>query len=163
MRPIDGRPEFEPGDDLEVTFPTVRSVAAAVTAAKQFGGHCAGIVVFRWPGLTETLAFDPAEVARIVSGETRPNDAGLLVLPGSCIERRCSDLYLAAPTVATTDRLVRVRASAAVELFIGGRSLRTSSHGADIFVRLPAYAGLGRIHLGRAISQTDLQFEVVQP
>jgi hypothetical protein len=161
--PIDGRPEFQPGDDVEVTFPTPRSVAGAVTAAKQFGGHCAGVVVFRWPGRTETLAFDPADVARIVSGDAHPTEPALIVQPAVCIERRCSDLYLAANAAAPTDRLVHVRASDAVERFIGGPLLRTSSRGGDIFVRVPAYAGLGRLYLGRAIAPGGLQFEIVHP
>src|SRR5262249_36158440 len=79
------------GDIVEITFPTEESVRAAYDAVRQFGGYCAGAVFFRWPNRSETLAFSPDDVRRVVSSEAVSKDAKLEVRSASCIERQCSD------------------------------------------------------------------------
>src|SRR6185369_8728381 len=91
---VPNKPELLAGDAVEITFPTEASVRAAYEAVKQFGGYCAGPIFFRWPNRSETLAFAPDDVQRIVSGEGLSTATTLRVGPATCIERQCSDLYL---------------------------------------------------------------------
>jgi len=51
-----------------------------------------------------------------------------------------------------------------MDLFLPGGPLRPSTvHANEILVRLPAYSGQGKVYLGRAISSSQVDFEVVQP
>jgi hypothetical protein len=165
LAPIEDLPALQPGDVVEITFPTEASVRAAYEAARQFGGDCAGILAFRWPGRSDTMTLAPGDVGRLLSGGALSAATNLEVRHVECIERACQDLYLdlGAPVVST-DRTVGIRADGPTDLFLPGGPLHPSSvHPGEILVRLPAYAGLGKVYLGRAISRGRVDFEVVQP
>jgi Protein of unknown function (DUF3142) len=165
LAPIGDVPELRPGDIVEVTFPTEASVRAAYEAAQHFGGYCAGVVAFRWPGRTETLTLAPDDVAHIASGESLSAGARLTVRQAPCLERACHDLYLdLGPHIASAPRTLDIRTTGPVDLFLPGGPLHPSvarSH--DILVRLPAFAGMGQAYLGRVISRGRVHFEVLEP
>ena len=149
------------GDSIDITLPTEASVRAAMDAARQFGGNCAGVLFFRWPNRFETLALHPDEVKRILSGQSLGSAVTLETRDASCIERRCSDLTLhLGRTPSPTDRAFEIRARGDMELFLPESPLRLYVRGNQILLTVPAYAGVADIRLGRAISQTPLRFEV---
>ena len=163
VAPIEGKAELLPGDTVDITLPTEASVRAASDAAHQFGGYSAGILFFRWPSRSETLTLLPDDVQRIVSGESPRTEAKLEVSEPRCIERQCSDLYLdLGPGIFDADRAVAIRATGPVELFLPDGPLHPLAlRPSQISVRVPAYAGLGKVYLGRAISSGPVRFEVV--
>ena len=163
VTPIEGKPELIPGDTVDITLPTEASVRAASDAAHRFGGYSAGILFFRWPSRSETMALLPGDVQRIVSGESPAGKVSLEVEAPPCIDRQCSDLYLdLGPDVSDTDRAIAIRAIGPVELFLPDGPLHPLALRASrIGVHVPAYAGLGKVYLGRAISSGPVRFEVV--
>jgi hypothetical protein len=169
VAPIDGsieaQPELQPRDVVEITFPTEASVRTASRTARQFGGYCAGIVAFRWPGRSETMTLPPDEVRRVVSGEPLLTDVNLEVRPAACLERVCSDLYLdLGGVVSAADRSIGIRAGGPMEIFVPGGPLRPGPvRRGQIPVRVPAYSGIGHVYVGRAVSSGPVHFEVVQP
>jgi hypothetical protein len=162
---IEAKPEVQARDVVEITFPTEASVRTASQAARQFGGYCAGIVSFRWPGRSETMTLPPDEVRRIVSGEPLSTDTNLEVRPAACLERECADLYLdLGGVVSTVDRSIGIRTTGPMETFLSGRLFRAGvARRGQILVRVPAYSGIGHVYLGRAVSSGPVHFEVVQP
>jgi uncharacterized protein DUF3142 len=165
LAPIEDKPELQPGDVVEITFPTEASVRAAYEAARQFGGYCAGILAFRWPSRSETMTLAPDDVERIASGELLSAATNLEVRHPQCIERECQDLYLdLGGRVVSVDRTIGIRAAGAIDMFLPGGPLHPSTvHANEILVRLPAFSGLGKVYLGRTISRGQVDFEVVQP
>jgi hypothetical protein len=161
--PLQDVPELMPGDAVDITFPTERSVRAAYEAVTRFGGYCAGVVFFRWPTRHETLTLLSDDVLRIVSGDPPSRKPTLEVQTPSCLERRCADLYLnVGSTVRSDDRTLNIHASGPIELFLpAGPLIQVSLRANQIAVQVPSYSGLGRIYLGRAVSSGLTQFEVV--
>ena len=162
---VPGQPELRAGDAVEITFPTQVSVRAAYDAAHRFGGYCAGVLAFRWPGRSETLTLGPDDVEQMVSDTASTSSPRLETREARCIERTCQDLYLNTMGILeTADRTIGIRATAPLDVFLpAGGPIRTSRHGQDLFVRLPAYAGLGTLYVGRAISHGPVGFEVMRP
>jgi hypothetical protein len=165
LAPIEDKPELQPGDAVEITFPTEASVRAAYQAARQFGGYCAGILAFRWPSRSETVTLAPDDVERIRSGELLSAATNLEIRHAECIARECQDLYLdLGGRVASADRTIGIRTDGPMDMFLPGGPLHPSTvHANEILVRLPAYSGLGKVYLGRTISRGQVDFEVVQP
>ena len=162
---IEDKPELQPGDVVDITFPTEASVRTAYEAARQFGDYCAGILAFRWPSRSETMTLAPDDVERIAAGESLSAATNLEVRHAECIERQCQDLYLdLGGHLLSADRAIGIRAAGPMDLFLPGGPLRPSTvHANEILVRLPAYSGQGKVYLGRAISSSQVDFEVVQP
>jgi len=163
VAPLEGKPELLPGDTIDITLPTEASVRTAFEAAQQFGGYCDGILFFRWPGRSETLTLQPDDVQRIVSGESPGAGVTLEVRTPSCIERQCSDLFLnLGPGILATDRAIAIRAIGPLELFLPDGPLHPLAMRTNqIVVNVPAYAGMGKVYLGRAISSGPVRFEVI--
>jgi hypothetical protein len=161
------KPELQVGDVVQVTFPTEASVTAAYESARRLGGYCAGVLFFRWPGRAETLALPPDTVHRIVTGASSAiARADLAVRPAACVERTCADLYLTFEGPASSsDRTIRIRANRPVDAFLPDGRHRSSIivESDEIHFRVPAYSGIGTFYVGRAISTTPVQFEMVQP
>ncbi len=152
------------GDVVEVTFPTELSIRSAYEAVRQFGGYCDGALFFRWPTEGETLAFGPADVERILRGVPLPSKTELEVRDGSCLERRCSDLYLKLDAgVTTADRTIDIVVHDNLDLFVPGGPLQPVAFRNRIHVSVPAYSGLRSIYVGRAISTNTLEFEIGNP
>lgn len=162
---IPGRPDLQPGDAIELTFPTRASVHSAYEAVREFGGYCSGVLFFRWPTRSETVTFAPDDVQRILSNSRDVLHPTVVQQDGHCLERRCVDLYIhPGPQMNPENRTVRMRPSAPLELFIPGGALRsTRGRSYELVVDLPAYPGLGRVYIGRAISAEAVHFEVIQP
>jgi len=151
------------GDDLLMVIPTQEALSASVAEARKFGPHCAGVVLFRWPSAADTLVLAPDEIAAIVEGnDAPPREPRLSAEPGDCGRLQCSDLFLApALRFAPEAHGFEVRASVPLVSFIPDPTVEWRSGGSDTFsVRIPAYAGVRRIHLGRAITKEPVQFQV---
>jgi hypothetical protein len=157
--------QVEAGDVIEITLPTESSVRSAYEAVRRFGGYCAGAVFFRWPNRAETLALTPAEVTRVIEGHSLASPIEIEARDASCIERRCSDLYLhLGRDVSPADRNIEIRSDHPSELFLRDGPLPSLSAGADrILVRVPAYSATESVYLGRVISEAPLKFKVVTP
>jgi hypothetical protein len=166
VEPVVDRPELQIGDVVQVTFPTAESVGAAYEAARQFGGYCAGVLFFRWPGRAETLALPPDAIHRIVTAASSPPArADLSARPAKCMERACTDLYLNFEgPVSPQAQTIGIRSNGPVDSFLPVNQ-RRSSVGAsgEIHVRVPAYSGVGTVYVGRAISAAPVDFELVGP
>lgn len=163
--PMPDREDVQPGDVIEITFPTESSVRAAYDAASRFGGYCAGAIFFRWPNRSETLALTFEEVSRILGGGSLSQRMTVEASDGFCIELKCSDLYLhSGRSLASSDRDVQILAEGSIDLFMPGGPLRPMSIGANrILVHVPAFSGTGSIYLGRIVSTTAMKFEVTMP
>ncbi len=159
-----GGEDLRQGDTVEITFPTTESVRTAVHAARTFGGHAAGVVAFRWPGRTETLALDPADIGRIFAGEAPAADPGLSVRHAACVSAACSDLYLRFSDAPVASRTLLVIANGTLDTFIPPASVRARWDGQNrIVANVDAYAGIGELYLGRAISAAAVSFTLVTP
>jgi hypothetical protein len=146
-----------------MVIPTQEALSASVAEARKFGPHCAGVVLFRWPSAVDTLVLAPDEIAAIVEGNAAPpREPRLSAEPGDCGRFQCSDLFLApAQRFAPEARGFEVRASVPLVSFIPDPTVEWRSGGADSFsVRIPAYAGVRRIYLGRAITREPVQFQM---
>jgi len=164
VAPIPEMPALRVGDGVDVTFPTDASVRDAYRSVRRFGGYCAGVVFFRWPNQGETLTLEPDAVGRLVSGV--PADAGpaLEVRDGSCLERHCADLSIDLGQAASASRVVQLRMSGPLQAFLPDGPLRPVVLRDDLMVvNIPAYAGYGKVHLGRAISLDAVRFQVIEP
>ena len=75
-----------------------------------------------------------------------PAEAKLEIRAVSCIERQCSDLFLdPGALLRPDDQTLSIRAIGPVELFLPGGPLRpVVTRASQMFVRVPAYAGLGK-------------------
>jgi hypothetical protein len=157
--------QIEAGDVIEITLPTESSVRSAYEAVRRFGGYCAGVIFFRWPNRAETLALTPAEVTRIIEGQPLASPIEVEARDASCIERRCSDLYLhLGRDVSPEDRAIEIRSDHPGELFLPDGPLPSLPVGTDrILVRVPAYSATESVYLGRVISAMPLKFKVVTP
>ena len=167
VEPVAAKPELQVGDVVQVTLPTEASVAAAYESARRFGGYCAGVLFFRWPGRSETLALTPDTIRRVVSGASSGiARTALSVRPAACVERTCADLYLNFEgPVSSSDRTIRIRTNRPVDAFLPDGRHRSSTIvlPGEIRFRVPAYSGIGTSYVGRAISSTSVDFEMVQP
>ena len=157
-----GKLEVLAGDTVDITFPTEASVRAAYDAAHHFGSYCAGVLFFRWPNRNESLTLPPDDVLQIISGRAVTKPA-LEVRTPPCLERPCADLYLDLGSgLHPGSRTLGIHATGPLELFFPAGPLQPKPVGPDrIAVEIPAYAGFGKVYLGRTISRSPVQFEVI--
>ncbi len=151
----------EKTESLEMILPSKQSVYQAYVAAQAMGGWCRGAVFFRWPLNNEALALTPAEIQRLTAGKELIADESMVeVEDGYCAATTCSDLFL-----RLKDRFPRkpvtlsIVSSIALEYFLPGGQTQAQLNGPrSIEVSLPAYAGLPRIYLGRAVTREPATF-----
>jgi len=151
----------EKTESLEMILPSKQSVSQAYVAAQAMGGWCRGVVFFRWPLINEALALTPAEIQRLTAGKELIADESLVeVEDGFCAATTCSDLFL-----RLKDRFPRkpvtlsIGSSVALEYFLPGGQTQAQLNGPrSIAVSIPAYAGLPRIYLGRAVTREPATF-----
>lgn len=154
--------DFERGAQVEFILPTTESMRTAVLAAKSMGGHCIGVLFFRWPAFQESLAAQPDQVLRAAGVLTAPltQPTQLRTVDKACAAVRCTDLYLlsAEPLSPEPARIV-VRSSAPLEYFVPADRLpvRMSSP-RTLELLLPPYSGRSRLYLGRAVTNDDSAF-----
>jgi hypothetical protein len=133
-------------------------------AARAFGGLCAGVVFFRWPGADETLVMSPDEVAESLTGVARrASPPRLQASDGGCAGRHCVDL-----TARLDDRFpsqpmeLQLVASSDVEYLVPSQPAVTvrQTGARDIAVRIPAFVGEREVRLGRVFSRLPSRYEL---
>lgn len=155
-------PLLEAGDRVEAVLPSAASVRAAHAAARRFGRHCAGVVHFRWPDRSETLALSPDEVTAAL-GEAPSPQPELRASEGGCGARACADLVLRpGGRFAAEPRVLRVRASEDVDYVMAAhRAVALRQRGPRaIDVMVPAFVGEREVVLGRVFSRRPGRYAI---
>jgi len=162
--PLPERPDLQLGDAVEITFPTEASVGKAYDAVRALGDYCAGAIFFRWPTHSENVSMMPDVIEKVIAHKPLVPALKLDEREAACLERRCMDLYLDPGSVARSENHnIRIIARGELELFLPAGPLRPvqGRFFAPMSWTLPAYAGFGKIYLGRAISTAPLHFEMM--
>jgi len=160
-----GYNDFQPGDMVQFILSTPESIRAAVDSARRMRGNCVGIVFFRWPESNENIVMQPDEA--LMAAGLAPQEekvVGVEQVDGHCAAVNCVDLYLLnASALSSKSARYRIRSSADLEYFLPQERVRVRMAGpSDLDLELPAYAGLNRMLLGRAVSATRVEFRIEQ-
>lgn len=154
---------FEAGSVIEFTLATSESVRRAVEQARRMRGQCAGVLFFRWPGHSETLALPPSVVLHAAGVLPAPPDGAALVSKaGDCAAVSCTELTAEfhKPTVESVFRY-RIRSSEPLEYFLPSKASPVRMTGpSELLITLPPYCGRGRLRLGRAVTAKPSKFEL---
>jgi hypothetical protein len=157
-------PALAAGDRVEAVLPTRESVQSGNAAARLFGGLCAGVVFFRWPGADETLVMSPDEVAESLTGAAKGAAAPRIqAFDGGCVGRHCVDLI-----AHLDDRFpprpleLQLVSSSDVEYLVPSqRAVTVRQTGArEIVVGIPAFVGEREVRLGRVFSRLPSRYEM---
>lgn len=159
-----GSQTFAPGSSLQFIIPTTGSISAAVSAARQFHGNCAGVVFFRWPAPEETLSMRPDEV--LAGAGLAPvvprTPAAIHAFDGSCATVNCADLFLAnSNPLSPAPVHYRIHSSAELEYFLPERNLPVRMTGPhELELSLPPWCGRAHMFLGRAVTKAKSEYTV---
>lgn len=149
---------------LKMVIPTRQSVFNAFNAAKAMGGYCSGVVFFRWPDRNEVLALTRQELEDVLreSATAAGGAPTIEVEDGLCAAVSCNDIYIRLPErFPAQDVVFIVRSSTPLDYFVPGRfGLAVLRGPQTIEVKTPAYTGLPRIAIGRAVSISQARFSV---
>jgi hypothetical protein len=153
--------EIQPEQMIRFTLPTVESVRAGAAGAAKLGGHCAGVIFFRWPTVDETLTMQPDAVLSALRSQSGFGTR-ILARNGDCAMVSCEDIYLeSTQPIATTETLYRIRSSAPLQYFLPDRNIAVRVAAPDrLELKLPAFCPRGQVRLGRAVSATKAQFTI---
>ena len=152
---------FSPGDIIEMVLPTQESVYSAYTAAKAFGGLCAGVVFFRWPENDEALVLLPDEVQDIIVGHGLASRRSQVEAEdGECALVGCANLY-----VRLGERYPKkpvslwIHSSSELEYILPAERVSMKVRGPrTLEINIPPYAGEPRLYLGRAVTRDHAEF-----
>lgn len=159
-----GYSEVGPGDIVQFVLPAPDGIRLAVDGARRMGGHCAGVVFFRWPSDNESLTLQPDEVMEAAGAGGGATPPGIQQIDGKCASVKCVDLYLVNGTVLSPKQLrYRIRASTELEYFLpdkAGKVPVRMTGAAELEVSLPPWCGRDRMLLGRAVTAKAADFTV---
>jgi hypothetical protein len=160
-----GYNDFQPGDMVQFILSTPEAIRAAVERARRMRGNCVGVVFFRWPESNENLVMQPEEI--LMAAGLAPYEqkaVGVEPVDGHCAAVNCVDLYLVNASALSSKAVrYRIRSSAELEYFLPQERVRVRMAGpSDLELALPAYSGLNRLLLGRAVSAARAEFRVEQ-
>jgi hypothetical protein len=160
-----GYNDFQPGDMVQFILSTPEAIRAAVERARRMRGNCVGVVFFRWPESNENLVMQPEEI--LMAAGLAPYEqkaVGVEPVDGHCAAVSCVDLYLVnASALSSKAARYRIRSSTELEYFLPQERVPVRMAGpSDLELALPAYSGLNRLLLGRAVSATRAEFRVEQ-
>ena len=154
---------FAPGDIIEMILPPQESAREAYMAAKALGGLCAGVVFFRWPTENEALVLLPDEIQDLIAGKNLTARRTVVEAEdGECAAVGCADLYLRLgnrfPRKSIT---LWINTSSELEYILPAEHMKVRIQGLrTLEVRLPPYAGVPRIYVGRAVTRDPARFTV---
>ena len=152
---------LSPGDLIEMVLPSQESVHSAYTAAKAFGGLCAGVVFFRWPGAYEALVLLPDEIQDIISGKKLASRSTRLeVEQGQCAVVGCANLYMRlGDRFSSQPVTLWLHSSSELEYVLPAERLSTKIQRPRIMeIRIPPYTGVPRLYVGRVVTRERAQF-----
>ncbi len=153
-------------DEIKMIIPTQQSVSYAYSAAKKMGGWCTGVIFFRLPLANEAMVLDRTEVEAAITGKGGGSRTPQLESDdGLCAAVTCTDLYLRLIERFPDHPLtLRIRSSREMEYFLPEPLLKPNPYGEhDIQITIPAYAGVPRIFIGRAITLDPAEFTLEEP
>lgn len=156
-----GYRDLERGSQVEFVMATAESVRDSVARARKFGGHCTGVVFFRWPTATETLALPPEVVLRAMDGNEDPGPkVELRVTDRKCASVHCADLaVVGVPLWHETAMRYSVESSTEFDYFLpDGNSPVRLAGPSRLEVTIPPYAGATEIVLGTAVAGTKATY-----
>jgi hypothetical protein len=168
---------FGPGEGVRFIEPTRDAMRASISAAKQMGPYAAGVIIFRWPTETESLVLPPEEALAAASDTPEAKRIALTALDGGCVAVKCVDLLLTnIPRESPHKLWLRIQSSQRLAYFLPKAStvrsferrmpwfrytsLARISDPTTLEVSLPAFMGVGRIYLGRVMTENTSQFRV---
>ena len=160
-----GYNRFHAGDTVQFILPTPDAIRSAVDGVRTMGGYCSGVVFFRWPALSESLAMQPNAI--LMAAGLLPRVAvpvRVRAINGGCVAVDCVDLYLENPD-AFLPRTVRysIRSSQELAYFLPEQRMPVRMAGpSEIELSLPPYSGRGRMYLGRAVTATHAEYKVIE-
>jgi hypothetical protein len=149
--------------EIRMIIPTRASVSTAYNAAKKMGVWCRGVIFFRWALSNEAMTLSRAEVEAAISGRAAVSpEPELESEDGLCAAVSCTDLYLRLNERFPEKPLsLRIHSSRKMEYFLPEPLLKSKPDGErTILVKVPAYAGVPRIFIGRAITLEPADFRV---
>ena len=157
-------PALAAGDRVEAVLPTRESVRNGNDAARAFGGLCAGVVFFRWPGADETLVMSPDEVGQSLTGVAMADvPPRLQASDGGCAGRHCVDLAAHLDDRFPSRPLeLRLVASSDVEYLVPSQAAVTvrQTGAREIAVGIPAFVGEREVRLGRVFSRLPARYAI---
>jgi hypothetical protein len=157
-------PALAAGDGVEAVLPTRESVRSGNAAARLFGGLCAGVVFFRWPGADETLVMSPDEVAESVTGVAKgAAPPRIQAFDGRCVGRHCVDLIARLDNRFPPRPLeLQLVSSSDVEYLVPSQPAVTvrQTGAREIVVGIPAFVGEREVRLGRVFSRLPSQYQM---
>lgn len=154
---------FAPGDIIEMVLPPQESAQEAYMAAKALGGLCAGVVFFRWPTENEAFVLHPDEIQDIIAGKNLTARRTVVEAEdGECAAVGCADLYLRLGNRFPRKPLTLwINTSSELEYILPAEHMKVRIQGPrTLEVRLPPYAGVPRIYLGRVVTRDQARFTV---
>jgi hypothetical protein len=149
--------------EIRMIIPTRASVSTAYNAAKKMGEWCRGVIFFRWALSNEAMTLSWPQVEAAISGSAAVSPGpGLESEDGLCATVSCTDLYLRLNERFPEKPLsLRIQSSRKLEYFLPEPLLKSKPDGEQtILVTIPAYAGVPRIFLGRAITLEPADFRL---
>jgi hypothetical protein len=150
-------------ETVKMIVPTAKSVASAYHASEAMAGYCSGALFFRYPTRAESLALSPGEIGRAIAGrETMQEATTVEVDDGFCAVVSCSDLFVRLKERFPAKNLVlTIQSSHDLDYFVPDRLVHATLRGQRLIeVRIPAFAGVPRIPVGRVVSRDPVRFTV---
>ena len=140
--------------------PTGESILHGFQEARSMGPHCAGVLFFRWPSSTESLALKPNEITDILSGKAPDDKYSLESLDAECALVDCRDLSLVQTNrFPNHARTIAIESSVPLEYFLPDRILKPSMINArEVQFQIPPYNAAAKIYLGRAVSKQSANY-----
>ena len=161
-----GYQNISSGDTIQFILANPESIRDAVESAAKMPGQFAGVVFFRWPSQNEVLAMPPGEVLFAAGLAPLPHrPSSIEFTDGDCVAVKCGDIYFRDTNPLSPNPIrYRIHGSAELQYFLPEKDAPIRMVGpSDLELVLPPYGGRGRLHLGRAVSLTEMEFMVTQP
>ncbi|MBS1875456.1 MAG: DUF3142 domain-containing protein [Acidobacteria bacterium] len=150
------------GDRVEYVIPSREHLHNAVEQARRMGEYCRGVLFFRWPAFNEATAAMPKDALQAAGAGVRPEPPAVRAIDGECAAVHCVDLYLLhADSLSPRPLRYRIAVSEELEYIVPRERAPVRMSGpSEIEVALPAYSGINRMYLGRAVTLKPARYRV---
>jgi hypothetical protein len=141
---------------------TAESILRGYQEARSMGRYCAGVLFFRWPSSTESLALKPNEITDILSGKAQDNSFSLEALDAECALVDCRDLSLMQKNRFPIHvRTIAIKSSMPLEYFLPSKGVKsTMINPNEMQFQIPPYNAAAKIFLGRAVAGKPAEYSM---